>query len=148
LSSNGTLTGTPTQAGSFSFSIRVVSSGLLTNFQQTATKSFTITIASGGLTIVETSLPPATIGQPYSFTLHGSGGTAPYHWRVASTNLQGFTIDFNTGLISGTAQSTGTFSLTITVSDTAAAQATVPFSLVVSAPFSISTTSLPGGVPN
>jgi uncharacterized protein (TIGR03437 family) len=145
LNANGTLTGTPTQSGLFSFVVRVVSSGLLTSFQQTTTRSYSMTIGSGGLTIVETTLPTATVGQAYSFQLHASGGTAPYHWRVSNTAIQGITIDFNTGLISGTAQSAGMFAFSVTVSDNAGAQTTVNFSITASGLFSISTTALPAG---
>jgi len=147
LGANGTLTGTPTQNGTFNFVIRLVSSGLLTSFQQTVTKSFSITIGSGGLTIVETSLPSAGTGQPYSFQLHGSGGTAPYHWRLGTTTLQGFSIDFNSGLISGSTQTAGTYSLPVTLSDANGAQTTVNYTLVVSTPFTILNTSLPDGLP-
>ena len=147
LNSNGTLTGTPTLAGSFSFTVRVVSGGLLTSFQQMATKSFVMIVTSGGLTIVETSLPPPTVGQPYSFVLHASGGIAPYRWRLGSTTLLGLALDLTSGLISGTTLTAGSYTFPVNVTDAAGAQATVAFPLQVSTPFFISTTSLPDGSP-
>lgn len=147
LNTDGTLTGTPTLAGTFNFTVRVAASGLLTSYQQTGTKSFSMTITSGGLTIVETSLPSATTGQPYSFQLHANGGTAPYRWTLGSTGAQGITIDLNSGLISGTTSSTGTFTLPITVTDNGGTQSTVNFQFTAFGSFTISTASLPQGFP-
>jgi hypothetical protein len=61
-----------------------------------------------------TTLPRATVGQPYSFTLTGVGAPA-YGW--SATNLPaGLSID-GTGQISGTPTLAGTYNPTITISD-------------------------------
>ena len=97
--SAGILSGTPTVAGTFSFTVRVTdSSGTV----QTATKSLSLTIVSA-LAILTSSLPPGTAGTAYSTTLSPAGGTLPYIWAVTSGSLPaGLTLNSSTGVISGT----------------------------------------------
>src|SRR5258708_2995444 len=101
---------------------------------------------SGKCAMGETRRPPANTGQAYSFTVHASGGTPPYHWRLNGATIPSLTIDFNSGLISGTTPSACTFSLPVTASDGTGTQVTFAFALGVSAPFSIVNTSLSNGL--
>ncbi len=48
---------------------------------------FTYLSGSSPVAVVTTSLPPATVGSPYSATLSASGGTPPYSWSVTSGSL-------------------------------------------------------------
>jgi hypothetical protein len=61
--------------------------------------------ASTPLVITTTSLPNATLGQPYSFTLQATGGVPPYTWgetaRFGGSLPPGLTVSSN-GTISGT----------------------------------------------
>lgn len=112
LSSGGTVSGTPTQAGSFTFTIQVTDANKLT-----ATSSYTINIGVLPLTITTTSLPQATAFTPYSQTFTASGGTSPYTFRVASGTLPaGLSLAPN-GLLSGTPATNVTASFTIQVTD-------------------------------
>ena len=73
---SGTISGTPTTAGSFPFQVKVYDSQ-----QGTATGSFTIRIAAGAFTITTSSLPAGTVGTAYTATtLAATGGTPPYTW--------------------------------------------------------------------
>jgi hypothetical protein len=55
------------------------------------------------LRILDSVLPPGTVGKPYSHTLKGEGGTPPYEWSVESGALPpGLGLDKGTGTISGT----------------------------------------------
>ena len=117
LSSNGTISGTPTSTGTFNFTIQVADSS---SPQQTASQAFTVIISnsSSTLTITGTINPNATNGQPYSSTDQASGGTLPYSWSLASGNLPpGLSLGATTGTISGTPNQNGNFNFTLKVVD-------------------------------
>jgi hypothetical protein len=67
----GALTGSPTTAGSYNVTVKVVDSGITPN--QTATANFTITIY-GALTLSST-LPTGYVGVNYSGSVTGAGGS-------------------------------------------------------------------------
>lgn len=112
LDTYGTLSGTPTQSGGFLFRVLAVDS----QGRQTA--------GACGLTVVPTPLsasfcvlPETTTGEPYTQTLHASGGEAPYVWRIASGALpEGLGIS-PAGVANGTPSATGTFQFTTVVTD-------------------------------
>lgn len=53
---------------------------------------------------------------PYTFTFEATGGNAPYVWSTESTLPAGLTLS-SAGVLSGTPTETGTFPLTIVVTD-------------------------------
>ena len=113
--STGAITGTPSAAGTFTFTAKVTDA--TTPTPGTATKVLTITVASSTLTITSGStLPPATKSQAYSTTLAASGGTTPYTWSKSGTLPTGLTLG-STGKITGTPSATGTKTFTVTVTD-------------------------------
>jgi len=118
--STGALTGTPTAAGNYSFTIKVVDGA-----GKMATKQFSLSINTA-LAVSTTSLANSVVNLPYSATILATGGTQPYTWSVISGSLPpGFDpIDPSTGKISGTATSSGTFSFTVKVDDNIGASAT------------------------
>ena len=142
LSSAGQISGTPTSAGTFSFTVKVTDAAA-----QTATASLQITIAPAVLVITTTS--PLTSGQvatAYSITLAASGGTTPYTWSVSAGALPGGLTLSSAGQISGTPTSAGTFSFTVKVTDAAAQTATASLQIAIApAPLMITTTILPNG---
>jgi hypothetical protein len=86
-----------------------------------------------GLTIADTSLPLATMGQPYSTALIASGGKLPTTWSVSSGALpSGLSLDPTTGVISGLAVSAGRSQFTVRVDD-GTASATAAFAITTSA---------------
>ena len=98
LSSAGQISGTPTTAGTFSFTAKVTDAAA-----QTATVPLQITIAPAPLIITTSTLPNGRIGVAYSTTLAASGGTTPYTWSLTSGTLPiGLSLDASTGAISGT----------------------------------------------
>jgi uncharacterized protein (TIGR03437 family) len=112
LSSAGILSGTPKQAGAFEFTIEVTDNAGLT-----ATSVFALTIAPQGLTITNVSpLPNGIVGSPYPpqiFT--ATGGTPPYTFQATGALPGGLTL--SAGEISGTPTSAGTFTFTVTATD-------------------------------
>ncbi len=81
----------------------------------------TETLVETPFVIGTTSLPDATLGQPYSVALTASGGNAPYHWNVTGPVKlpKGLKLDKATGMISGIPTQTGTFALTVSTKDSA-----------------------------
>ncbi len=72
---------------------------------------------TASLTITTTSLPPGTVGLPYSVQLESVGGTPPYTWnkyppKAMGTLPLGVTLS-KSGLISGTPKRAGTFTITV-----------------------------------
>ncbi len=130
LSPNGVISGTPTSAGQYTFKVQVTDSAAP---PQSASTSLSITVAPPPLKITTTSLPSATVNTAYSTTLTGTGGTPPYTWAWSGQLPAGLSLAPSTGVISGTATDTGTFSLTVQLSDSAAVSTTASLSLTVAA---------------
>ena len=70
------------------------------------------------VSIVTSSLPQATVGQPYSAQLQASDGSNPVSGTWSVTGLpEGITLDSATGTLSGTAAISGDYTLGITFTD-------------------------------
>lgn len=84
--------------------------------------SVSITVAAPltPLAITTTSLPSAVLGTSYNAGLAASGGTPAYTWGLASGTLPpGLLLAATTGSISGTPASSGAYSFTARVTDSA-----------------------------
>ncbi len=113
--STGTVSGTPTAAGAFSYSIKATDNG---SPAQTATQVVSGTIAPATLTLAATASSATKVGQAYSQTNAASGGTAPYTYSVSAGAVPaGVTLNAATGAVSGTPTAAGAFSYTIKVTD-------------------------------
>ncbi len=119
LSASGSVTGTPTTAGTTSTTFGVQDSTIPN--QQSATKSLSITISaeSSPLTITTSSLPSGRRNQPYADTLEASGGLPPYTWSVTPPLPTGLTLAPTTGELSGTPTTTSNIRHGFTVRDSA-----------------------------
>lgn len=87
---------------------------------------------SGALSLSGT-LPAAVVTVPYSASLTASGGAPPYSWSLGAGAPAEWSIDPDTGLITGTATTPDTYSFDVIVEDSAANIATSPQSVVVGA---------------
>jgi Putative Ig domain len=112
--STGTISGTPTTSGPFSFTTTVTDSS---NPAQTASATAEVVVVSTSLTIVTSALPPISVGAGYSQVLTATGGAAPYSWSITSGQLPGGLSLLSSGAISGTATSSAGSSFTVTVRD-------------------------------
>jgi hypothetical protein len=116
LSSAGIVSGTPTNTGTFNFTIQVTDS-LSANFSE----AFVITVQTG-LTITTNSLlPNALVNSAYSQQLQASTSDS-LTWSVVSGNLpSGITLSSG-GLLSGTPSTPGLFPFTVQVTSAGAQQ--------------------------
>ncbi len=149
---NGVISGTPTQAGTFTVGVIATDSTTAANGGPfaSASKSLSLVVAAPTITVTTTSLPGATFGSSYTApALTASGGTSPH--TFTATGLPGG-LTLTNGVISGTPTQSGTFTVGITATDSTTAANGGPFasaskslSLVVAAPtITVTTTSLPG----
>lgn len=132
LSAAGVLSGTPTTAGSFAFTVHVSDANAFT-----ATQAFTLTVASPTLTLTPSTLPAGTVGTAYGQTLSASGGTAPYSYALSSGALPAGLSLSAAGALSGTPTQAGSFTFTATVTDSTAGvagQASRSYTLSIAAP--------------
>ena len=115
LTSAGLLSGTPTTAGTFNFTITATDANGCSGIQL-----YSIVIASPGcppITLIPIPLPVGAVGIPYSQTVSASGGTAPYTFASAPlVPVPGLTLT-SAGLLSGTPTTVGIFNFTITAMD-------------------------------
>jgi hypothetical protein len=125
----GVISGTPSASGTFNVTLAVHDAqGVST------TANFSITIAAS-LQITTTSLPSGVVGSPYDATLAATGGTPPYTWGIASGSLpSSLALAATTGTISGTPSTSGTFTPTVQVTDSANNTVTQPYSFAISDP--------------
>ena len=108
LAGSGAITGTPTQAGLFSFTLN------LTGSSGSVARTYTLNVSAittqdGGI------LPIAVVGTPYSRTLTATGGASNVLW--SSTGMPPGLALSSLGAITGTPLSSGTFTLFITATD-------------------------------
>jgi hypothetical protein len=104
----GLISGTPTTAGTFSFLLTATSGSVGTNV------NFTLRVSNINLTDPPI-LPTAIVGAPYNYAFNAAGGGASKVWSIFGLP-NGLTMS-SSGVISGTAQGSGTSSLTLTVTD-------------------------------
>jgi len=133
LSSSGSITGTPSSAGSFTFVAQATDSAA-----GTASQSYPLVVSApgtGGATIIITNadLPNGTVGTAYAATLAATGGTAPYTWSIVSGALPaGLTLNGSTGAISGTPTTVGWSNLfTVQVADSAGSTGSLAYSVII-----------------
>ncbi|MFS8396402.1 autotransporter domain-containing protein [Xanthomonas campestris pv. raphani] len=140
----GGLSGTPTVAGTFNFTLTVSDSTPSPSAQ--ASRSYTLTIAAPVIVVAPTALPAATRGTVYSQTLSASGGTAPYTYAVSAGNVPaGLTLASN-GTLSGTATVEGSFNFTVTATDANTFTASQAYAVTVAGPnLALPASSLPAG---
>ncbi len=147
LSESGVLSGTPTTAGTYTFTVQSQDSG-----GTTGTASVTITIAPGAtpITVTPSSLPNGTAGTSYSATIGATGGSGTYsNFAVTSGALpSGLSLNASNGAISGVPASAGSASFTITVMDSAERTGNRAYSITIAAaivPITVTPSSLPNG---
>lgn len=127
LSTGGVLSGTPTAAGTFNFSIDAQDS-TTGGSGFSGSQNYTVTIGAPTLVVSPTGLTGMKAGVPYTATITSTGGTAPYSFSVTSGALPAGLTLASDGVISGTPTASGAANFTITAQD-ASTGTGAPFTL-------------------
>ena len=140
--STGLLSGTPTTAGTYSFTVKVTdNSGL------TSTEAATVTIIPAPA-MTFAAPPGGWTNTVYGYTLTESGGTSPFTWSVSSGSLPAGISLSPDGNLSGTPTATGTSSFTVKVTDANGQSATQATSITVAAGVSTTFAAPPAAAVN
>jgi uncharacterized protein YhjY with autotransporter beta-barrel domain len=137
LASNGTLSGTPTQGGSFAITIRSTDSTTGAGAPFATSLNTTLVIDADPLVLSPTNPAlTATYGVANSITFTTSGGSAPRSLALTGALPTGMTFDAATGVLSGTPTVSGSFPLTVTATDSSATPVTTSraYTLTIAGP--------------
>jgi hypothetical protein len=148
-STTGVISGTPTTAGSTSFSAQIIDSSDVP-YTVKAAETIAISTPIAPLVVASGNPPSGTVGVAYSTPLSATGGTTPYSWSIISGSLPaGLAISASTGVISGTPTTQGTSDFAAQVEDASGTKAVASFSITINAAGSslaLALTTLPGAI--
>jgi uncharacterized protein (TIGR03437 family) len=116
----GAITGTPSTAGSWTFTVTAVhaESGLRSS------ADYTIHIGAG-CQITTSALPTGFVGQFYTQTVAVAGCRLPLAWKISGGALpSGLALNTGTGAISGTPAAAGKSTFSLTVEDSSGSRVT------------------------
>jgi len=138
-SPDGTISGAPTAAGAFTFTVLVRDEG---NPRQ-GTKQFTLNVVTP-LAASTGTVPAAEVGRPFRLELAATGGLAPLTWTTGSLP-SGLVLDPASGVISGMPSIAGSSSLTLIVTDADGRTATTNVMIAVAAKLTLLTKRVAAG---
>lgn len=127
------LSGTPTKAGTYSFTLKVSSGGV------SISKTFSVTIAAQAQKLaLNGTFASAFKGVEYSSKISASGGTSPYYWSYNGTLPPGLGLYYVDSAgksieLYGTPYTTGTYKFSLYAEDNNGNEVSKTFSVTVSA---------------
>lgn len=135
----GLISGVPTQAGSYTFTVTAFDSNFCPGSQ-------TYTYSCPLITLTPTLLPDATQNQSYSQNVSAAGGTSPYQYTITAGFLPpGMSLSLS-GQLSGSPSLPGVYFFVITATDSVLCTGTQAYVLIVQCSLAISPASLPDGI--
>jgi len=139
VSSSGLVSGTPLTPGYASFVVRATDAN-----GQTGDKNFPVVVAMPTFSFTPSSLPGAIYDTAYSQQVTATGGIGTLSYSLSSGSLPAGVTLASSGLLSGTPTVSGSFPLSIKVSDERHYTEVKAYTLEVAAPtFSFTPVSLP-----
>jgi hypothetical protein len=131
---DGTLSGTPTGVGSYTFTIKVGDD------KRKATKQFTFVVAQP-LSAAPASLPAGEVGVTFRAAVPSTGGIGPLQW--SGTAPAGLSLDASQGVIQGTPNASGVFPVPLTITDSDGETVTGNATVSIARRIAITTHKLP-----
>ena len=122
---NGLISGTPTTAGTYSFTVRAE-----INPQRVDTKALAITVRDR-VAIGTAVTPPSEVGVAFLLPLTATGGTGAFTWAVTSGALPTGVVLTPNGAIVGKPSEAGRFGFTVTATDAEGRTGAYPTTLTV-----------------
>ncbi|WP_235580184.1 putative Ig domain-containing protein [Rhodanobacter sp. Soil772] len=117
LSSNGTISGTSTAVGAFTFKVVATDSSTGTGSFSSTPANVTLTVDAPVITPAPSTLPGGSANTAYNQTITATGGTAPYTYAVTAGTLPtGITLSSG-GVLGGTPTQAGSFPITVAATD-------------------------------
>jgi len=140
---SGLLTGAPSQAGTFSFAMRVHDVA-----GASQSKQFQLTVSGSLQFVTGPALNPGTVGVPVSASITASGGVAPLTYSLVGANLPTGVTFSPQGSLTGapTQVFDGSFVVRVTDSGTPVRTAERTFTWRVANPLTVQTESMPDAV--
>ncbi len=126
LSSSGFLSGTPTTAGTYQFTLTATDLNTLCS----GSRTYTLTVASCPTLVLDPpDIPNGAMGTPYSYTLAVLGGRPPYTF-AAKGKTPGLSMSAD-GVLSGTPTMVGNFPFTLVISDVNGCSSTLACAITI-----------------
>ncbi|MBP6820062.1 MAG: putative Ig domain-containing protein [Acidobacteria bacterium] len=122
--SGATLSGTPTQTGSFPITVTATDSNSCVS-----SRNYTLVINCQTITVTPATIPAGTAGTGYSQTFTQSGGIGTTALSLTGTLPTGLT--FSAGALSGTPTQTGSFPITVIATDSNGCTGSRNYTLVI-----------------
>jgi hypothetical protein len=144
--SNGMISGTPTSAGTYSFTVLAVIDASTSD-----TKSLSITVrqplavAAAAPFQSESGIARTEVGVKFASTLLPTGGLAPYTSTLAGNLPDGLDLDLATGFLSGRPEVPGTYRFTVAVVDAEGRSDTYSGRIIVARRLAVATKPLKAG---
>jgi hypothetical protein len=128
--STGLISGTPTSSGQFSVTVTATDT---TGASGSAAFTWTINPNTANtVTVTNPGSQTGTVGAAASLQIHATDSASGQTLTYGATGLPtGLSISSSTGLISGTPTTAGTFSVTVTATDTTGASGSATFSWLI-----------------
>jgi hypothetical protein len=132
---SGTLSGTPTTAGNYTFTVQATdSNGSMSGMIQFMLPVQIFVSDSTAPTVTKT-LPPAPVGSSYNNPLDETGGTGTLTWTIIAGALPpGLSLSSNSGVVSGTPTTAGNYNFTAQVMDSASPPNVAALAFMLSVP--------------
>ena len=123
-STGGTLSGTPTTAGTYTLKVTVVDA-----VSATSSQTYRLVIRQALTITGPVTLPSGALDATYAATFTTAGGTAPVSWSATGLPV-GLTINGG-GVLAGTPAMAGVFAVTVSATDSAGGVATASRQLTI-----------------